>query len=68
MTEVSTMGYEVLHKELNPTWHMPWAAEVNAFTAEGRRAKLSLPGYGPGQCRCLNLRLQQLDLGNVTEA
>lgn len=42
--------------------------EVNVFTAEGWRAKLPLLGYCPGWCRGLNLRLQQLDLGNVTEA
>lgn len=66
-TEVSTMGVKVLPEKPTPELCIPWAAEVNAFTAEGRRAKLSLLGHGPGQCRCSNLRLQQLDLGNVTE-
>lgn len=50
----------------NCAYHELQKSMYSLLKAEG--PNYSLLGRGPWQCRCSNLRLQQLDVGNVTEA
>lgn len=59
------MDIKVLHQK--PTPQTLPAMRCRSQCIRCWRVKPSLLGHGPGQCRWLNLSLQHLDLGNVTE-